>query len=686
MASSNALLVAILLVVLVVLCLPPTGVASRGVPPPSGRHLRTHVPPSWQPMAPADLSDSHSFIVSLPQRNLQQLKARVAELSDPLHPTYQQWMPQADIDALVSTPPAIVDVVVDWLQGAGIAPSQIVRHSDALEVNATVAAVNRAFSASLHVFQHPSRGRAVVALNGVTLPAAVAPHVEMLLGVHNFPFPARHTAALSSAGEGTPSPSSPPSDSSPSSPPSSAAHPRFHPMQITYAYTLMSPRDLAQHYLYPDSTQSNRSGNVSSIPTSVAVAEFDRGSVNASFSPADLVAQGRFADVPSIQTQPSLYGSNAGTGVPQGQSSYDIQQVAANNPTTNAWYWEESTMTWMYGLCLHLQTLTSPPQVISISWVTSETYADEGGEDGISGYATYMARSDAEFVKLAALGVSIVAISGSQGASGSGNPYCNYDAAHPNFLYAEWPASSAYVTAVGATGFTSPTFDTYEVSTPFCGMTTSTCPAGYTGSFASPWLLRCITGGTESAVTGITRSGGGFSRYIPQPSYQAAAVSGYLTSSIAFPSPSYFNTSNRALPDVSMYAFGVPIVVGSVIHSYAGVSAPLFAVFISLLNAVSISSGGRPLGFLNPLLSALINTCTKQHRTLPPPHSLLHHPPLFLSAGTTWPPMSAAPSKTSPRVTTSTPTSASSAPHAAAARPVAVAAAWDSPLPWAGTR
>ena len=598
-------LLCLTLLVLVLSAVRPSQCLTSAAAASPSRLLRTEVPVSWQPVAPAALGDYHSFILCLPQRNVEQLKARVAELSDPLHASYQQWLSRSELQALTSTPPAIVAAVLGWLSDAGISASQLVQHSDALEVNATVAAVNRAFRTSLHVFEQADGARTVRALHHIRLPAHVAPHLQLMLGLHTFPFPTRHSAQLLSAKlDSAQSPSPAPRSRAaarPSPTSASIAASRFYLQQVTHVYSLMTPRELAVLYGFPDLTQLNRSG--SDIVTSVAVAEFDRA-VTASFSSADIDAQGLLADVPFIQSLPSLYGSNAGLGTPEGQASYDIQQVTANNPSTDAWFWEESSTTWLYGLCLHLQTLASPPQVVSLSWTTSEPDADVGGDDGITGFVSYMERSDTELVKLAALGISVLAISGSQGASGSGNPYCVYNTTdYPDLLYVEWPAASAYVTAVGATGFSSFNYDTDESNTPFCGLTTATCPAGYTAALSSPWLLRCIISGVESAVTGITRSGGGWSRYTPQPSWQAAAVSAYLASTaVSFPPSSYYNASNRAVPDVAMYGFGIPVVVGSVIHVYGGVSTPLFAVLVSLLNAVSILAGGGTLGLLNPLL------------------------------------------------------------------------------------
>jgi subtilase family serine protease len=167
------------------------------------------------------------------------------------------------------------------------------------------------------------------------------------------------------------------------------------------------------------------------------------------------------------------------------------------------------------------------------------------------------------------------------------------------------------VTAVGATNLASPTGNEAETSTEWCGLRSSAIssisPAGtytYDSGFSTPFELACVTGGSEVAVNTNFRSGGGFSRFYPQPSWQASAVNSYLRSSVTFPSSSYYNASNRAIPDVSMYGAGFPLIIGGEITVVGGtsLSSPLFAVVVSMLNEVSLNAGGATLGFLNPLL------------------------------------------------------------------------------------
>jgi hypothetical protein len=48
----------------------------------------------------------------------------------------------------------------------------------------------------------------------------------------------------------------------------------------------------------------------------------------------------------------------------------------------------------------------------------------------------------------------------------------------------------------------------------------------------------------------VIQSGGGFSNYFAQPSYQQKAVSAYLSTSAPAGLSSYYNASGRGIPDV----------------------------------------------------------------------------------------------------------------------------------------
>lgn len=140
-------------------------------------------------------------------------------------------------------------------------------------------------------------------------------------------------------------------------------------------------------------------------------------------------------------------------------------------------------------------------------------------------------------------------------------------------LFPSWPASSPWVTAVGATRFIDQKPGQGEMASDQFG------------------------------------SGGGFSNMFDQSNatWQQAAVAAYVKQGPSldkFPPSGTFPAFGRATPDVSglgegyrVYVDGLPQPVGG-----TSASAPMFAGLISLINEQRLSKGQAPMGFLNPFL------------------------------------------------------------------------------------
>lgn len=120
----------------------------------------------------------------------------------------------------------------------------------------------------------------------------------------------------------------------------------------------------------------------------------------------------------------------------------------------------------------------------------------------------------------------------------------------------------------------------------------------------------------EVAVTRFP-SGGGFSNIYEIPSYQASAVSGYLTNH----KPTYtayqtvnntaigtgggiYNSAGRAYPDVAAVGDKIVIFSGGIEGLIGGTSAscPAFAAILTRINDERIAVGKTPVGFVNPTL------------------------------------------------------------------------------------
>ena len=101
-------------------------------------------------------------------------------------------------------------------------------------------------------------------------------------------------------------------------------------------------------------------------------------------------------------------------------------------------------------------------------------------------------------------------------------------------------------------------------------------------------------------------SGGGFSNYYLQPTWQSEVVSDYfsmVTGTSKAPVSGY-NRAGRGYPDVALAATNYLITVGGRQYAVSGTSAaaPVMAGMVSLVNAERLAAGRSPLGWINPAL------------------------------------------------------------------------------------
>eukprot|EP01042_Synura_sphagnicola_P036374 gene36374-biopygen3654 len=167
------------------------------------------------------------------------------------------------------------------------------------------------------------------------------------------------------------------------------------------------------------------------------------------------------------------------------------------------------------------------------------------------------------------MGVTVLVSTGDDGAAGfryrsSATSSCAYDP--------EFPATSPYVTAVGAT---------------------MGAEKGYTE-------VAC-----QKDMGALITSGGGFSTLFPAFSQQQAAIQSYFQRVSTQPYRG-FNKSGRGIPDVSLAGHSYVVVNAGKLTVNDGTSAstPAVAGMISLINAARRAAGMSPVGWLNPALYA----------------------------------------------------------------------------------
>eukprot|EP01061_Rhynchopus_euleeides_P046078 TRINITY_DN85_c1_g1_i5.p2 TRINITY_DN85_c1_g1~~TRINITY_DN85_c1_g1_i5.p2 ORF type:complete len:582 (+),score=219.35 TRINITY_DN85_c1_g1_i5:66-1748(+) len=194
------------------------------------------------------------------------------------------------------------------------------------------------------------------------------------------------------------------------------------------------------------------------------------------------------------------------------------------------------------------------PWVISISYGSQKI--DFCDTSLISRFA-----SDVE--KMAALGITVLISSGDDGSGHSTRQGINAGKLSPSY-----PASVPHALAVGATWFVSGTTGAEEATTQF-------------------------------------GSGGGFSYDFDAPSYQTSQIATYL-STVELPKTYAYAKTGRGSPDVSALGEAFTVRVSGSDYAVGGTSAssPSFAGFVTILNEVCLSVGGKTLGFANPFFYA----------------------------------------------------------------------------------
>eukprot|EP00928_Gymnodinium_smaydae_P019255 TRINITY_DN1736_c0_g1_i5.p1 TRINITY_DN1736_c0_g1~~TRINITY_DN1736_c0_g1_i5.p1 ORF type:complete len:643 (-),score=114.93 TRINITY_DN1736_c0_g1_i5:241-2169(-) len=242
------------------------------------------------------------------------------------------------------------------------------------------------------------------------------------------------------------------------------------------------------------------------------------------------------------------------------EANLDVQYMNAMSPWSNLtfYYMDLNGQQEFDDFVVQLLDLDPVPTAVSISYGMLEVGASQDSVDAF----------DDVMMQLGLQGGTIFVSSGDDGAAG--NIVRQYGCAATALLglQVSWPASSAYVTSVGAT----------------------------MGVGTSEPEVACSTNGETSTFQALKHkplitTGGGFAQKEAVPEWQTGLPAG---------------AQGRGVPDVSLAGHAYAIVVGGYWLTVDGTSAssPAFAGMISLINAERKAQGKPTLGFLNPSLYA----------------------------------------------------------------------------------
>lgn len=297
------------------------------------------------------------------------------------------------------------------------------------------------------------------------------------------------------------------------------------------------------------------------------------GALGQSFAPSDVTAFHSKYGLSGAKGVTQTIGPNSPSSCQANpnncvEASLDVQQMTsiAQGGNTTFWSVPSSVSDIFVAWITQVAASSRPPLVHSISYGSIAT--EDPHND--------MKRFNTEICKMGLRGLTVMVASGDDGVA---NFIARNNQAQCGFT-PSYPATSPYVTAVGAT------------QGPESGSPEIAC---------------------TSKTGGLITSGGGFSQFFKMPAYQEKAVTGYLAkgSAVDLPPKNLFSSTGRAYPDVASMGHNFPIVLSGNTYEGSGTSAacPDFAAMVALVNGQRLKANKSSLGFLNPAIySKLLGT------------------------------------------------------------------------------
>jgi tripeptidyl-peptidase-1 len=524
---------------------------------------------------PTDTNKIVSIFVGLKQQNIDRLHEIALSVSDPDSPLYGKYLSKNEVLELVAPPKEDHDLVVTYFRNLGFSVQSF---GDSLILQAPVKTIERALQTpmdTLIAVKH-SDGSSLHRTFPTT-PYKIAEHIMDKIEIITTNTGESNIKRLA--------------DYQPKSKRSAEQQslPNVVPLSVRSGYNISGPLSTATN---PKTTQLVVEFNHETMPQDSDIQQFVQ------------------ATKEQYSNWTQIYGGYGPVGVGDvRESSLDFEYImTVGRGAQNWWMYIKG---WMMEFAVALNAMQTTPLVASISWGWAESDQCNIMETGTDckGYDTYtyINRVNNEFAKLAARGVSLLAGSGDTGAAGPLNPNC--ETSIPP-LYPMFPASSPWVTSVGAVTWTgnrpnTPPLDEFDalfystkkrqiIPPPLCNAFPQTQCA-----FGPQIEVVSTAGNTFLQFT----SGGGFSDKTPQPSYQTAAVASYLKipgGDVMMPPPGSFNPKNRAYPDIAAVGARLLTIIMDfpTIEEGTSASTPIFGAMVSLLNDARLNKNKAPLGFL----------------------------------------------------------------------------------------
>jgi len=470
--------------------------------------------------ARASTDTAHEVVFAVKQQNLDLLEKTLMDVSNPQSPKYGQYLSREAVANMTANPVA-TDRIVTFLNGIGAKVTRKTRYGEYISATAPVSTWENVFQTQFQTFKHRySSKEPVIRASQYSLPVELTNFVETVFNTVQLPprtppkkqlVAKEASAALPITGSITPA-----------------------VLNSYYHITTNTGNSLASQCLFESLDQSYSPSDLSTFETNYGLPS----------DSVDSVVGGHESDSDCVADPNNC-----------GEANLDVQYMIAVSSVTPTTYWYEdsldSFLSWIQGMA----DMEQPPLVNSISYGSVEDELP----------STFPKMFNTEAQKLGVQGVSILVSSGDDGVANfqarDKPDNCGY---HPSF-----PASSPYVTAVGATQ----------------------------GPESNDKEIAC-----QSNEGGVITTGGGFSTIFSAPAYQQAAIKSYFNGLPAAQQPATgYAATGRGYPDVAMAGLNYEVVIAGKTYKVSGTSAsaPVVAGMVSLVNAARLKAGKPALGFLN---------------------------------------------------------------------------------------
>ena len=503
-----------------------------------------------------DRSTMHEVVIAVAQSNLDILETMLIDRSSPHSASYQKWLTFEEVGDLISNHEANT-AIRQWLGNIhGTKVTWTSPRGEYMKVEAPIHVWESVLQTTFHIWTDTSDHQDEIShvyAESYSIPSHLEDHIASIFNTIQIP-PVIHTKYHHHI----------PTGDSPT-PPKSSFKDQFMLDSLDVSGNAVTVSFLTS--LYKISTNEGNSSQSQSV--------FETQGQN--YSPNDLtVFQNQFNLVK--QAALTVNGHNVSIcGSTCYEGNLDLQYIMGVSQLTTTVYWYMSGATNAFlAWILDVAAESNPPLVNSISWGSVEQ----------NNARSIMTQFNIEALKLGLQGVTITVSSGDNGVSYQDsdlNCMCDADSSSTQTpwkktiqkawngtgYFPSFPATSQYVTAIGAT------------MGPNKGSNEVTC---------------------QSNKGGVITSGGGFSTFFNQSSWQLKATSDYFKLT-GTPNPGY-NPSGRGYPDISLIGVEYAVIIDGAVNYLYGTScsSPVFGAFISLINAARLSQGLPSLGFLNPTL------------------------------------------------------------------------------------